>query len=251
MVPLAVKKVYEDHKKKVKFGVDAADAKLWLESLETLRRNCGHDLNVPKEPPDEAPKNVEDRSKELLNQSKLFQAVFCPVGVDCQPILINENITKIGTSEMCNVRLGSGCSCVSSLHAVLFHDGLNRWELLNYSPFGLSVDGIQYGLETFDSPELGSDNPTDQSFTDRVHEIKGSIIFREDNTIAWKPTKKQTITDPDAEADESLPKVKLLKSNNVSKCGCSKAEPGWEAAAPINHGSIIIFGCYQYIFAVR
>ena len=36
---------------------------------------------------------------------------------------------------------------MSSTHAVIYHDGMQNWEILNYSPFGITVDGIRHGLE--------------------------------------------------------------------------------------------------------
>ena len=247
IVPISVKKVYSDHRQRKRFGVDAEDAKLWLESLETLRRNCGH-KKVEKTEVEEKIENVE-----TADNSGAFQAVFCPIGVDCKPILITENVTKIGSAEMCKIRLGNGCSCVSAIHAILFHDGLNRWEILNYSPFGLSVDGIHYGLEATEEIQDGPEISEKSEFIDRIHDIKGSLVFRENSTLGWKATKNTGNSESGDETEVPV-KVKKIEKSNLKKspkCGCVEPEPGWEASAPISHGSIISFGCYQFIFAVR
>merc|ERR1712130_959733 len=196
----------------------------------------------------------ESEEKEIKREvyeepSPEFQAVFCPVGVDCNPILINENVTQIGTASNCKVRLETSCDCVSPLHAVLFNDS-KRWEVLNYSPFGLRVDGIQYGLETSTESEDLEDfergfrgflqpiatQRVRDSFADRVHQLKGSMVFRDDKFA--KLNKKQSPSESDEEFE-------------LSAAPSTPPVSGWEAAAPLHHGSVITLGCFQFIFAIR
>ena len=74
---------------------------------------------------------------------------------------------------MCEVTLNSNCLAMSDTHAVLLHDGNRRWEILNYSQFGLEVDGIRYGLELpeNDQPKIAKKQEKDP-ILERIHQIK-------------------------------------------------------------------------------
>ena len=276
VVPSAVKKAYRERKTRAKLDLDEAEAKLWLESLETLRTRCNEEIKKDAAQKETSTETQQSEEKEIKREvcaepAPEFQAVFCPVGVDCNPILINENVTQIGTAANCKVRLETSCDCVSPLHAVLYNDS-QRWEVLNYSPFGLRVDGFQYGLETltesddFEDFERGyrgfiqpiATNRVRESFADRVHQLKGSMVFREDKFA--KLNKKPSPSESDEEFELfDAPAATPTRSQNCDsvenkgkpKCGCSDPVSGWEAAAPLHHGSVITLGCFQFIFAIR
>ena len=86
---------------------------------------------------------------------------------------------------MCEVTLNSNCLAISDTHAVLLHDGNRRWEILNYSQYGLEVDGIRYGLELpeNDSPKITKKQEKDP-ILERIHQIK--VINESDNKLMDK-----------------------------------------------------------------
>jgi hypothetical protein len=141
---------------------------------------------------------------------------------------------------------------VSPYHAVLFNHGKNHWEILNYSPHGLSVDGVEYGLEKPEFEDIEESEIPVQSLKDRIHDIRGSIVFGDDNSMKWKSFKKSPESDSESENSEPETKPEVeTDEDKRPKCDCKDPEAGWESAAPVNHGSIINFGCHKYIFAVR
>ena len=44
---------------------------------------------------------------------------------------------------------------------------------------------------------------------------------------------------------------KNLEQREMKTCICDDFEPGWEAAAPINHGSLLEIGCHKFLFATH
>jgi hypothetical protein len=106
IVPQGVKNAYAKHKKRANINIPHEDARLLLESLETLRERCGHSKSSTVKSKTESPK--EETEKELIKHD--FKAVFCPIGVNSKPILIKEKVTKIGTDLNCTVKLPlEGC----------------------------------------------------------------------------------------------------------------------------------------------
>lgn len=196
---------------------------------------------------------------------------------------------KIGTRSDCDLRIEpEDCNAISELHAVLFRDGKDNWEILNYSPQGLVVDGVRYGLSTEDdepqsdsepaSPETnhqfeelvdhseysptkppagqgkrsfevlmtdkvkpagGRDTEQYDLLKQRVHSIQGTLVCNDDKTLTWR-------------TESTAPIVKKRKRQRETKaCVCDDFESGWEAAAPINHGSLLEIGCHKFLFATH
>ena len=98
----------------------------------------------------------------------------CPVGIDAAPVLISEDLVKIGKGAFCEVTLKSDCEAICDSHAVLLHDGNRRWEILNYSEHGLEVDGVRYGVEIPDNEEGTQSNEAEEKdpILERIHQIK-------------------------------------------------------------------------------
>ena len=72
----------------------------------------------------------------------------------------------------CDLRIEpEGCNAVSELHAVLFRDGKDNWEILNYSPQGLVVDGVRYGLSTEDDDPESDIEPASPETNHQFEEL--------------------------------------------------------------------------------
>jgi len=257
IVPQGVKDAYKKHAQKDRLNHDE-EAKLFIESLQNLRKYCGTS-STEKTKIDSSSMLENDVSSEIKEKKESpnmqnFKAVLCPVGIDAAPILINEDLVKIGKSEMCEVTLNSNCLAMSDTHAVLLHDGNRRWEILNYSQFGLEVDGIRYGLELpeNDQPKIAKKQEKDP-ILERIHQIKGSFAINDSGKLEWRDT-VPPCSSSDEESENLTQPVKSEfppENTTLLKCGCSAPSPGWEAAAPVSHGSTLKIGCLKFLFAIR
>ena len=96
--------------------------------------------------------SIKEEIEELNDETKPeINALICPIGRDARPFVINKSLVRIGSSISCDITLSPKLDCynVSPIHAIIYRDG-KKWELLNYSPFGVTVDGVRYGLEDAD-----------------------------------------------------------------------------------------------------
>ncbi|CAD6216420.1 GSCOCG00004578001-RA-CDS [Cotesia congregata] len=148
------------------------------------------------------------------------------------PALMVSRTMTIGTGANCDVLLSSygNCDCVSPKHAVIFFDdSTKRYELLNYSEYGTTVDNVFYSCDC-------------TSFSSRRSK-EGDVL--PDN---WKPY-------------GALKDLSSNKSNgNKVSCKCSTdvdfedlnqvyTQAGWEGSATVAHGSILTFGCLVFVFS--
>ena len=81
--------------------------------------------------------------------------------------------------------LAGECDLISDIHAIIYQDGIRNWEILNYSPFGITVDGVCYGLEetspnlediAFDTVDSSAKIPTNHKF-EEILDINNTCSF--------------------------------------------------------------------------
>ena len=107
-----------------------------MDSVSKLREDLNQNYSIPEE--------VEDSKPEI-------NALICPIGRDARPYVIDKSLIRIGLNVSCDISLQHPkCHNISGLHAIIYRDGSHKWEILNYSPFGLTVDDVRYGLEDAD-----------------------------------------------------------------------------------------------------
>lgn len=174
---------------------------------------------------------------EPLNKKSEARAALFPLSRKPGPpaLMIRRTLT-IGTGANCDVALSryGNCECISSKHAVIFFDDTTkRYELLNYSEYGTTVDNVFYSCDcTSLTTKKGNDNDED--------------LLPEN----WKPYGTLNNTTNNSS--------RLSISKRVS-CKCSVLEhedtnevytqAGWEGSAIVAHGSILTFGCLVFVFS--
>ena len=130
------------------------------------------------------------------------------------PTLMRYRSLAIGTGETEGVDLKQYGTCrhFSRKHAVIFYDELSgRYELLNYSAQGSIVDGVQYCL---DLEGVGARYPEPR--------LASPVV-----TMAGRP-------------------------GGETACPCPASPPtaGCEGSALLRHGSLLQFGCVQFVFSL-
>ncbi|THD25005.1 PHD finger protein 12 [Fasciola hepatica] len=149
------------------------------------------------------------------------RAVLTPCGETTgPPVKMHFRTLTIGTSPGCqlclsqyHIRNGTQCTWISTHHATLFYDEWTRhFELLNYSEFGTEVDGIRYSNKV-DAREP----PANELFSN------------------YRMLKIQR------------PAHRCVR---VTRHSITDASPGWEGSAIVRHGSLLQFGCYQFVLGL-
>jgi len=114
-----------------------------------------------------------------------------------------------------NLTLYGHCNFLSAKHATIFFDDLSgHYELINYSPYGTKVDDILYSLDN-------------ENVDARFPEFKGN-----ETKVVGDMAKKGL--------DQSL-----------GGCYCSGSSlSGCEGGALLHHGSLLQFGCLQFVFSI-
>ncbi|XP_034934525.1 PHD finger protein 12 [Chelonus insularis] len=171
----------------------------------------------------------------LNNQNEARAALFPLSRKPGPPALMIKRTLTIGTGANCDVHLSKygNCECTSSKHAVIFFDdSTKRYELLNYSEHGTTVDNVFYSCDC-------------TSFSSRKSKDKEEML-----PDHWRPYEKLS--------DKRLDSLKSIPNGNRISCKCSMVDPkesnqtytqaGWEGSAVVAHGSILTFGCLVFVF---
>lgn len=113
-------------------------------------------------------------------------AILCSIGTNAKPFVFGEKAcVKIGSRSDCDVIIDPGpCAAVAAVHAILFREG-NNWEILNYAPPGLVVDGVRYGL----SSETHADSEPEIELEEPVTNDKFEQLI---DVSKYSPTKPPT-----------------------------------------------------------
>ncbi|KAK0081012.1 hypothetical protein PV325_012941 [Microctonus aethiopoides] len=175
---------------------------------------------------------------ELINNQYEARAALFPLSRKPGPpaLMVRRTLT-IGTGANCDVLLSAygNCECISSKHAVIFFDDTTkRYELLNYSEHGTTVDNVFYSCDCT-SLSMQRRQDTDERLVP-------------DN---WKPY--------DTLNNLSKHKATSILNGDRISCKCSVidqegtnsvyTQAGWEGSAIIAHGSILTFGCLVFVFS--
>lgn len=152
---------------------------------------------------------------------------------------------SIGTSGHCDIVLSNAKNCkrVSTLHARVFYDEVGeRYELLNYSCYGTVVNGFLYGIDG-SAQSLQLNNKYHKPCkSHRSHASQGWKLSKAIQSVIYK-------SEPDVRHVKDEAKVKT--SSHTCKCHTKKGRRcGWEGAAILYHGSVISFGCNEFVFSL-
>lgn len=197
---------------------------------------------------------AQQRLEQILNptgedygslrcQSKARAAMFPLSRKPGPPTFMTSRTLSVGNGADCDLLLSKYGSCcrTSSKHAIIFYDETtNRYELLNYSEHGSTVDNILYSCDYASSPRMESkDEERGRSISTRDQETTDAI-----KTIANKSKELS----PAYDGLQILCKCESLDhmSNNYDN---SYLEEGWEGSALVAHGSILRFGCLVFLFS--
>jgi len=167
-------------------------------------------------------------SKILPNRTSLLQsnvrarASLTPVRSRIQPYYMQYRTVEIGTgpSTHLNLRDFGHCNNLSDRHATLFYDELSgHYELINYSEFGTKVDECMYSIDT---------GIVSLRYKENTHQLNGAVMA----APGAGPT--PCYCPPLYQDDE---------------CGAGGGS-GCEGSALLHHGSLIKFGCLEFVFSV-
>jgi len=145
------------------------------------------------------------------------RAVLTPLHSRKTPVHMRYRSLSIGRGAGAELDLNEfgQCNMISVKHASIFYDELSDcYELLNYSEHGTVVDEVYYGLDT---AMLQSRYPAKLKYPDTSPTMARSVIT--DSGPCYCQTGGQVMS------------------------GC-------ESSALVHHGSLLQFGCLQFVFSV-
>ncbi|PRD30792.1 UNVERIFIED_CONTAM: PHD finger protein 12 [Trichonephila clavipes] len=128
--------------------------------------------------------------------------------------------------------------------SVDFRDAENRvitkrYELLNYSYFGTTVDNVLYSSDVSEKHRLP---PPPNSFSAAVRKLARSTP-RMANLPSPTPPVERSVVSARGKQHCCPCKCKTSNSNLVENTG-------WEGTALLHHGSYIQCGCLQFVFSI-
>nr|XP_039262631.1 uncharacterized protein LOC120338759 [Styela clava] len=165
----------------------------------------------------------------------------------------------IGTSSQCDLILNNHnhCKFVSPIHARIFYDEVSqRYELLNYSCHGTSVNGYTYGMDTSSPSNKQANKYHKISSGHKLHSPQSLKLAKTVRSIIKKGKNKDKEISGHQRSTRgfSSDKVMALKVPKLpTACECPnkrKEKCGWEGGAILNHGSVICFGCHKFVFSM-
>ena len=162
------------------------------------------------------------------------RASLTPVGSRVAPVLMQYRSLAVGAGEPqgLDLRAHGTCRYVSRKHATIFFDELSgEYELLNYSAHGTRVDSVMYCLDLAGM---------DARFPVNVA-----------STPVPQLTRREERTKPKSAANIEPPCMAGKELMGGSACSCSPGPPsGCEGSALLRHGSLVQFGCLQFVFSL-
>ncbi|KFM80552.1 PHD finger protein 12, partial [Stegodyphus mimosarum] len=170
------------------------------------------------------------------------RAVVCPLLKQGLPVAMCYRSLHLGLGadmDVCFSNYGH-CNYVSGKHASIFYDEVTkRYELLNYSCYGTTVDNVLY------SSDLSEKKPsTPNSLSAAVRRLAKSTVRLADLPSPITPNNK--------------PMMSARGKQHSKPCNCTVNSSslvegngaGWEGTALLHHGSYIKCGCLQFVFSV-
>ena len=143
------------------------------------------------------------------------RASLTPLHSRRQPALMQYRSLSIGVGGGVGLDLEKygHCNCLSKKHAVIFYDELSgQYELINYSQHGTLVDETMYSLDY---------KVVDERYPEK--KFKSPV--------------------------EVMAKRPAAQSNGGCYCE-DEAMAGCEGSALLHHGSLLQFGCLQFVFSI-
>ncbi|KAL7287840.1 hypothetical protein TKK_0017909 [Trichogramma kaykai] len=186
--------------------------------------------------------NPSNECYQSLNHTSKARALLFPLGkTNGPPVFMTGKTLNIGLGGESHLSLNQYgcCGFLSPKHAVIFYDETtNRYELLNYSEHGTTVDNVLYSCN-YNIYELDSENS-------HMKGRKGA-----------KYTNQELVEDVRKIAYRNRPQSSSNEDNKEPVCKCdlkrsryNKMDLGWEGSAMLDHGSILNFGCLTFVFSV-
>ena len=162
------------------------------------------------------------------------RASLTPVGSRVAPVLMQYRSLPVGAGVTQGLDLLAHGTCrhVSQKHATIFYDELSgEYELLNYSAHGTRVDSVLYCLDL------------------------AGIEARFPVTVASTPVPQVARRGQSSKSarvtDAELPRMASREAHEEVPCSCPPGpRHGCEGSALLRHGSLIQFGCLQFVFSL-
>ncbi|XP_011506236.1 PREDICTED: PHD finger protein 12 [Ceratosolen solmsi marchali] len=190
--------------------------------------------------------NPMEECYQTLNCTSKARALMFPLGQTTgPPVFMTCKTLNIGTGCESDLLLGryGSCSFISPKHAVIFFDETtNRYELLNYSEHGTTVDNVLYSCNY-------SMHPIDVDYVDATKDGHSSKTKDHDavEVIKQIANRNTPIAIDGAPVKQCTCKcANRRERRNSSDC----IDQGWEGSAMVDHGSILTFGCLTFVFSV-
>lgn len=187
------------------------------------------------------------KHSEAQNKEVQARASFCSVSGKGTAVNMCYRSLYIGTGadmDVCLTKYGH-CNYVSGKHACIFYDeNTKRYELLNYSEHGTTVDNVLYSC---DFSEKTSQNPS------------SSLLAKVQNIIRRCRKKEQEDSEMGV-TSVAEGRVMSCQSHDapINPCNCKNSGSsliggsgaGWEGTALLHHGSHVKMGCLLFIFSI-
>ncbi|KAJ8680887.1 hypothetical protein QAD02_016674 [Eretmocerus hayati] len=178
-----------------------------------------------------------------LNGTSKARALLFPLGkTPGPPVFMTSRTLNIGTGEESDVLLSryGPCSFVSQKHAIIFFDETTkRYELLNYSEHGTTVDNAFYSCNysMHSNPrDFGTSKEGSKTREMETTEAIRKIVDRNRRPAPISTTEKPCFC-------QCAHRERKLNDT-------SYIEQGWEGSAMVDHGSILVFGCLSFVFSI-
>ncbi|GFQ87170.1 PHD finger protein 12 [Trichonephila clavata] len=170
------------------------------------------------------------------------RAIICPVDKRGLPVPMCYRSLHLGMGadmDVCFSNYGH-CNFLSAKHASIFYDEITkRYELINYSYFGTTVDNVLYSSDVSEKHRL---HPSSNSFSAAVRKLARSTSRMADLPSPTPPIQRSVVSARGKQ--HCCPcKCKTFNSNLVENTG-------WEGTALLHHGSYIQCGCLQFVFSI-
>ncbi|XP_060534173.1 PHD finger protein 12 [Cylas formicarius] len=158
------------------------------------------------------------------------------------------NVGKGSANEVDLEKFGY-CSYIVAKHATIFFDEYSKsYELINYSPHGTYVNNVLYSNNVCVKrlSETGDEDKPATSKCAIVEVQMREVINRKRKGIKAEPVGRKV-----GGVEARMSAVDYMER---AECYCSNsfedAKKGWEGSAVLNHGSLLKFGCINFVFSI-
>ncbi|KAB7495405.1 PHD finger protein 12, partial [Armadillidium nasatum] len=160
-----------------------------------------------------------------------------------KPVPMTYRILNIGKGNHnhLNLELYGHCNYISQHHAsILFDEFSGHYELINYSEYETTVDGVTYHCDYSDKTINQAPPPP------FLQQVKSIIANRRGLSEISSPPPAMT-----NRPGENFFRCNCRRDPSSSKSSTNiHKENGWEGTAVLHHGSYIRFGCLKFVFSI-